>query len=72
MEVNYKAATKILLLDFENLRDRLTNNSIDNIEGISFGPILSNGNKSLLLIADNNFNKLGKQLNQFILMEIID
>ena len=72
MEVNYKAATKILLLDFENLRDRLTNNSIDNIEGITFGPILSNGNRSLVLVADNNFNRMGKQLNQFILLEIID
>jgi len=69
---NYRPATKELLFDFESVRNQLTDNIIDNIEGISFGPILSNGNKSLLLIADNNFNKLGKQLNQFILMEIID
>ena len=69
---NYRPATKELLFDFESVRNQLTDRSIDNIEGISFGPILSNGNKSLLLIADNNFNKLGKQLNQFILMEIID
>ena len=69
---NYRPATKELLFDFESVRNQLTDKTIDNIEGISFGPILSNGNKSLLLIADNNFNKLGKQLNQFILMEIID
>ncbi len=69
---NYRPATKELLFDFESVRNQLTDKTIDNIEGISFGPILSNGNKSLLLIADNNFNKIGKQLNQFILMEIID
>ena len=54
------------------LRDKLTNHIIDNIEGISFGPTLYNGNKSLLLVADNNFNKFGDQLNQFILLEIVN
>lgn len=65
-------AKKELLLDFEDLRDQLTNHSIDNIEGIAFGPLLPNGKKSLILVSDNNFNKLGKQLNQFILLEIED
>jgi hypothetical protein len=69
---DYISATKELLFDFENVRNRLTNNSIDNIEGITFGPILSNGNRSLLLVADNNFNRMEKQLNQFILLEIVD
>lgn len=67
---DYIPATKKLLLNFERLRDNLTNNSIDNIEGICFGPILSNGNKTLLLVSDNNFNRFEKQLNQFILLEI--
>ena len=71
-EDDYIPATKELLLDFENLRDKLTHNRIDNIEGISFGPILSNGNKTLILVSDNNFNRFEKQLNQFILLEIID
>jgi hypothetical protein len=69
---DYVPATKELLFDFENVRDKLTNNSIDNIEGITFGPTLPNGNKTLLLVADNNFNRLEKQLNQFILLEIIN
>ncbi|MCF6295204.1 MAG: esterase-like activity of phytase family protein [Flavobacteriaceae bacterium] len=69
---SYVSGTKTLLLDFEQLRDKLTNNSIDNIEGITFGPTLSNGNKTLLLISDNNFNRFEKQLNQFILLEIVD
>ena len=71
-ESAYISATKELLLDFENYRNNLTNNSIDNIEGMTFGPTLSNGNKSLILVSDNNFNRLEKQLNQFILLEIID
>jgi len=71
-DVIYISAKKELVFDFENVRHLLTDNSIDNIEGISFGPKLINGNKTLILISDNNFNKLGKQQNQFILLEIID
>lgn len=66
------AAKKRLLINFENLRDRLTDKSIDNIEGITFGPKLSNGHQSLILVSDNNFNILGKQFNQFILLELIE
>jgi len=68
---NYIPATKALLFDFESVRDLLTDKSIDNIEGITFGPKLENGNRTLILVADNNFNKLGKQLNQFMLLEIL-
>jgi len=69
---DYGSAKKTMLLDFENYRDKLTHNSIDNIEGMTFGPILFNGNRSLILVADNNFNNLGPQLNQFILLEIVE
>ena len=65
-------AKKKLLVNFENLRDRLTDKSIDNIEGITFGPKLLNGHQSLILVSDNNFNILGKQFNQFILLELIE
>lgn len=41
---------------------------IDNIEGVTFGPILPDGKRSLLFIADNNFNPLEK--TQFLLFEI--
>jgi len=68
----YRTASKELIFDFEEVRDKLTNYSIDNIEGISFGPTLPNGNKSIILVSDNNFNKLGEQLNQFILLELIN
>lgn len=41
---------------------------IDNIEGVTFGPQLSNGHQSLIFVADNNFNPL--DINQFLLFEI--
>lgn len=61
---------KRLLLNFEEVDSKLTDSIIDNIEGITFGPKLANGNQSLLLVADDNFQVYGKQLNQFILFEI--
>jgi hypothetical protein len=41
---------------------------IDNIEGVTLGPPLSNGKRSLLFVADNNFSPLEK--TQFLLFEI--
>ncbi|WP_299251633.1 esterase-like activity of phytase family protein [uncultured Aquimarina sp.] len=67
----YQSATKQLLFDFESIRSQLTNHIVDNIEGITFGPILANGNQSLLLISDNNFNPISEQINQLILLELI-
>ncbi|QXP67262.1 esterase-like activity of phytase family protein [Polaribacter sp. AHE13PA] len=63
---------KRLLLNFEEVKGQLTEGIIDNIEGITLGPKLANGNQSLLLVADDNFQVYGKQLNQFILLEITD
>lgn len=67
----YTKATKELLFDFKSVKNKLKDEIIDNVEGMTFGPDLPNGNKTLILISDNNFNSLGKQLNQVILMEII-
>lgn len=63
--------TKRLLVNFEDFKEHLTEGIIDNIEGITLGPVLENGNQSLLLISDDNFQLYGKQLNQFILLEIV-
>jgi len=41
---------------------------IDNIEGVTFGPRLSNGKRSLIFISDNNFNFFEK--TQLLLFEI--
>ena len=61
---------KRLVLNFEDIKGELTEGIIDNIEGLTFGPKLTNGNQSLVLVADDNFQLYGKQLNQFILLEI--
>lgn len=64
-------AKKTLLYDFKWAKKFLSQEIIDNIEGITFGPTLPNGNQSLILISDNNFNSMGQQFNQVILMEYI-
>ena len=67
---DYTAATKKLVFDFKSVQKQLKENIIDNLEGMTFGPDLPNGNKTLLLISDNNFSSLGRQINQIILMEV--
>ncbi|CAL2087531.1 esterase-like activity of phytase family protein [Tenacibaculum sp. 190524A02b] len=66
----YIPLKKELLLDFSSIKNNLTDTIIDNIEGITLGPKLTNGNQTLLLVSDDNFQKYGKQLNQFIVLEI--
>jgi hypothetical protein len=41
---------------------------IDNVEGMTLGPTLPNGHKTILFVADNNFNPLEKA--QLLLFEI--
>ncbi len=66
----FTAAQKTLLFDFKTVRKQLKEGIIDNLEGMTFGPDLPNGNKTLLLASDNNFNSLGRQISQIILMEL--
>ena len=51
---------KTLLLDLDELGIPL-----DNVEGMTFGPRLSHGRRSLVLVSDNNFSAL--QFTQFLL-----
>ena len=67
---DFQVATKTLLLDFEDIRSELTRGMVDNLEGFTFGPNFENGNRSLLVVADNNFNAIVPQLNQFVLLEL--
>ncbi|WP_299156658.1 esterase-like activity of phytase family protein [uncultured Christiangramia sp.] len=69
-KAKYQTAKKKLIFNFKSVNDQLTDGIVDNIEGMCFGPELENGNRSLILVADNNFNSFVRQLNQFILMEI--
>ena len=54
---------KKLLLDLNNLGITL-----DNIEGMTFGPTLADGRPSLVLVSDNNFNFL--QVTQFLAFKL--
>jgi len=58
-----KMISKKLLLNMNDLGIY-----IDNIEGMTFGPTLPNGNKTLIFVSDNNFNPFEK--TQFLLFEI--
>ena len=59
-----KPAQKQLLLNMDSLGIY-----IDNVEGVTFGPTLSNGHKTLIFVADNNFSAAEK--NQFLLFEVV-
>lgn len=61
----YTPVKKKLLLDFGSLKLKL----LDNIEGITWGKPLSNGNRSLVVVSDNNFSST--QITQFIVFEVI-
>ena len=41
---------------------------IGNVEGVTFGPLLPNGNRTLIFVVDNNFRATEK--TQFLLFEI--
>ncbi len=59
-----RPVTKKLLLDFNSL-----GRFIDNIEGVTFGPTLPNGHRTLLFVADDNF--AAKQKSMFLLFEVL-
>ena len=56
--------TKRLVLDFDTLGIR-----IDNLEGLCFGPTLTNGHRTLVLVSDDNFSALQK--TQFVVLEVV-
>ncbi|MGK7957495.1 MAG: phytase, partial [Crocosphaera sp.] len=56
-------AEKRLLIDFDELGITL-----DNSEALAFGPQLTNGNQSLIVVSDNNFNDA--QSTQFVAFEL--
>lgn len=62
--------TKKLVLDFETLKTQL--GGIANLEGITFGPKLANGKRSLVVVADDNFPTADSltDRNQILVFEI--
>jgi len=41
----------------------------DNIEGVTLGPLLPNGHRTLIFVSDNNF--VGLEKTQLLLFEIM-
>lgn len=64
-EVPLTPMSKRLLLDFSQLGLP----HVDNIEGMSWGPRLPNGHRTLVFVADNNFRPI--QVNQFLAFEVM-
>ena len=54
------AMTKTLVADLSTMPEV---RDLDNIEGITFGPKLSDGRQSVVLVTDDNFNPA--QVTQF-------
>lgn len=62
-EGGFKPMTKKLLLNMDDL-----GRFVDNIEGVTFGPLLQSGKQSLIFISDDNFNSFQK--TQLFLFEV--
>jgi 3-phytase len=63
-----KKISKTLILDLESIKDKL-GGSIDNFEGMSFGPLID-GKKTIIVVSDDNFKKIQK--TQFVLFKMIE
>lgn len=65
-------AEKKLLLDFDEIIPLLHEKyrSLDNIEGMSFGPDIKDGSRLLVFVSDGNFNR--SQRTQFLLFTFND
>lgn len=62
----YKPMTREPLLDMPINYNGV---KLDNIEGASWGPRLPNGNRTLILVSDNNFSDT--QITQFLAFEVL-
>lgn len=57
-------AAKTLVLDLDGLEV-----TVDNLEGMSWGPTLANGHRTLVLVSDDNFSI--RQVTQFLAFELL-
>ena len=64
---NHTPAAKRRVADFINYPALTT---LDNTEGMCWGPNLPNGNRTLLFVSDDNFNP--RQITQFLAFEFLD
>ena len=68
VDARYVPMRKRYLLDFDELKAQY-GLTLDNAEGLSWGHPLANGNRTLIVVADNNFSTA--QATQFIAFEVI-
>jgi hypothetical protein len=63
---NHRVVKKVLVINFDSLNLR----KLDNSEAMTFGPRLPNGNRTLIVASDDNFNQ--RQINQFLAFEVLE
>ncbi len=67
-KADYNTVDKVLVADLETFTAKMNPHELDNIEGIALGPVLPNGNRTLIVVSDNNFGK--DQRTLFMAFEI--
>ncbi len=70
-DTKYKSVKKVLVANLDDYVPLLTagKKKLDNIEGLALGPKLKNGNHTLIVISDDNFNK--RQRTMLMAFEIL-
>jgi hypothetical protein len=65
-----KILNKELVLDLNSIESKLTSgfHRLDNLEGMTFGPRLPSGERTLIMVSDNNNNR--RQVTQFIFFKV--
>jgi hypothetical protein len=62
---------KQLLFNFDSIKANVK--KLDNTEGMTFGPRLPNGNRTLVFVSDDNFDQFDTgQINQFLAFELTE
>ena len=60
--MTYTPVSKQLWIDLDQFEGTENFPNLDNVEGITFGPNLPNGNKTLIILTDNNFTERQRTL----------
>ena len=68
----YVPMSKELVVDLETDLDLVPGETIDNMEGMAFGPTLSDGSRVLVLVSDDNFNPVYQNTVFIVLAVTLD
>jgi hypothetical protein len=61
-----------LIFDFDKLLDDGSIDHIENVEGVTFGPVTGKGERTLIFISDDNFETYEPQATQVLFFKIIE